>query len=129
MMSNETTEEATSLQPGRHDENNDTVAIRKATLATILAGVAVAVVLGIGGYLFGKNSGEDLEAARATGTTAGRAVGEKRGDIRGFRAGFAKGKSLGFAVSYNQAYKIAYLDAWEEAGLDAPPKKDVKVSR
>lgn len=103
--------------------------IRRSTLFTVLAGVIVAIALGAGGYMVGKNSGEDLEAARAAGASAGKAAGEKRGQSRGFRAGFTKGNSLGFTASYNQAYRRAYVKTWEEAGLEAPAKKDIKVSR
>lgn len=102
---------------------------RRLNLFILLAGVMVALILGGGGYLVGRSSGEDLEAARARGTTLGTTAGERHGEVRGFRAGFAKGKSLSFEVSYNQAYKRAYVEAWEEAGLDAPAKKEIKVSR
>lgn len=111
------------------EQSEPAVSIRRSTLFTLLAGVIVAIALGAGGYAVGKNSGEDLEAARVAGTSAGKAAGENRGQARGFRAGLTKGKSLGFAVSFNQAYKRAYIETWEEAGLDAPAKKDIKVSR
>lgn len=51
-------------------------------VVAILAVAAVLVAAG-GGYLLGHSSGEDLDAARASGEQAGAAAGKAKGALRG----------------------------------------------
>lgn len=88
-----------------------------------LAGAGViALVLGagVGGYLIGSSSSEDLEAAGRASAVAG----ERKGSAQGARAGYARGlesgRRRGYANAYPEAYKAAYLAQFQDAGLDAP---------
>jgi hypothetical protein len=88
----------------------------KSSLSIVVAVVLIAG-LAAGGYLLGKSSGEDIDAARehgmAIGKAAGSALGATQGRQAGTRAGFARG------------YTDAYREAYQAAGVDAPEKIEV----
>lgn len=87
----------------------------QAILAVILVGAVLAAAAG--GYLLGHSSGEDLNAARATGEAAGQTAGDQQGTKHGRQ----EGEQAGFKAGYEEAYRKAF----EDAGLGAP--KDVEV--
>ena len=95
--------------------------------AWVIAAIVVALLLGFGGYLVGKNGGEDLGQARALGEASGEEQGRHLGHRRGFKSGFRAGARQGFAAAFAPAYKAAYVGAIEEAGLEAPAPRDIKV--
>lgn len=102
-----------------------TVTVRSVMIA---AGVILAsAVLGIGGYLVGKGTGEDMDAARSEGQAAGKKAGTSKGTARGFKVGFKRGKEKGYERAFAPAFKNGYVKAFEDAGLAAPKKKEIEV--
>jgi len=83
-----------------------------------LALVLIALAAG-GGYLLGKGSGEDLEAARTAGEkagwTRGTAIG---GDV--YPAGLEQGRKITFGRTYRDAYRKAYRRAFEGSEVEVP---------
>ena len=104
------------------------IEVRLSTLALIIAALVAALALGVGGYFYGKSTGEDLDAARTQGAEAGRAKGAAKGAVEGYAAGFKKGREVGFAHAYPKAYRTSYAKAFDDAGLDAPDVQDIPVS-
>jgi flagellar biosynthesis/type III secretory pathway protein FliH len=94
-----------------------------------LLGFVVAVVSGVGGYLIGNSTGEDLDAARAQGQEAGEKAGAARGAAKGFATGFKKGRDKGFGKAYAPSYKKSYAQAFEDSGLEKPSKSEIKVPK
>ena len=93
-----------------------------------VAGVlAIALMVGAGGYLLGKGSGDDVDQARLEGEFAGRKAGAIAGATRGYAAGFKKGRDLAFRKSYSASYKRNYIRAYQDAGMDPPKPEDVEV--
>lgn len=89
--------------------------------------VAVALAVGVGAYLIGRSTGEDLDAAKAAGAAAGRRVGIARGTHRGYADGFKRGRNEGYAETYPDAYARAYRQAFKD--VDLSPPKDVPVPK
>jgi hypothetical protein len=88
---------------------------RLAVAATVLvlgAGVAT------GGYFLGKNSGEDLDAARAFGARQGQREGAARGAERGYEQGLRRGRRQGYRQSYGPAFDKAYNGELKKAGFE-----------
>ncbi len=88
----------------------------------------VALLLGIGAFLIGKDSGQDLNQARTLGETAGTTSGRAEGRKRGFEAGYRAGRADGFLLTYAPAYKRAYQAQFDEVGLEAPGRREIKVT-
>ena len=88
----------------------------------LLLGVAVVLIalLAGGGYLLGKSSGEDLDAARSAGSAAGERAGSAQGAEQGFAEGQEQGRRVGYRTSYATAYRAAYRKAFEDAGQTPP---------
>ncbi len=102
-----------------------TVTVRSVMIA---AGVVLAsAALGIGGYLVGEGTGEDMDAARSEGQAAGKKAGTSKGTARGFKVGFKKGKERGYERAFAPAFKNGYVRAFKNAGLTAPKKKEIEV--
>jgi hypothetical protein len=93
---------------------------RSKTPLSIAAAVVLIAGLAAGGYLLGKSSGEDIDAARAAGTAAGQRDGAAKGAAQGYNAGRLQGRRQGYQDSFGRAYKTAYRKAFEDAG-QAPP--------
>lgn len=91
--------------------------------------VAVALLIGAGGYLLGKGTGDDLDTARLEGEFAGKRDGAIAGATRGYAAGFRKGRDLAFRKSYAASYRRNYRRAYENAGMDPPRAKDIEVPK
>jgi hypothetical protein len=104
------------------------VEVRLATIGLVVGILAVALAIGAGAYVYGKSTGEDLDAARAAGTEAGQREGTAKGAAEGYAAGFKKGREVGFRRAYPKAYRESYAEAFEEAGLEAPEAREIKVS-
>lgn len=120
-------EAETTEVPAIEDDQPRQVALNVRSLMIGLVVVLLAIALGVGGYFVGKGTGEDLDAARAQGATAGKKAGTLKGTKQGFKAGFRKGKSKGYEKAYGPAYKSSYVKAYEDAGLDAPAKSEIEV--
>lgn len=102
-----------------------TVTVRSMMIA---AGVVLAsAALGVGGYLVGEGTGEDMDAARSEGQAAGKKAGTSEGTARGFKVGFKRGKQKGYERAFAPAFKNGYVKAFEDAGLTAPKKKEIEV--
>jgi hypothetical protein len=86
--------------------------------------VLVVLALGLGGYIVGSKSGEDLDAARAEGVAVGQLTGAKAGDRQGYRSGYELGERQGYGGGYREAFRTAYQAAFRDAGLDAPSFTD-----
>jgi hypothetical protein len=84
-----------------------------------VCGLAV-IALGVGGYVVGAGSGEDLDRARADGAAAGREHGAARGRERARAEGIERGRDQGYETGYETAYRRAYRAQFEEAGLEPP---------
>lgn len=100
--------------------------MRTAVIGSLL--LAVALLVGIGGYAVGRSSGEDLDSARAAGRTAGAIQGTQRGKKLGYATGYRKGRSAGYTASYPAAYREAYRAAYADSGLTAPARRAIEVS-
>jgi hypothetical protein len=102
-------------------------------LKTILkrAGLALLVVLllalgGGGGYVLGRNSGEDLDAARAEGATAGLSRGTATaGDA--YAEGEARGRRVTYGPAFRDSYRAAYREAFKDSKLDVPSAEQIAV--
>lgn len=104
------------------------VEVRLSTIGLVVGILVVALAIGAGAYVYGRSTGEDLDAARAAGTEAGQRKGAAKGAAEGYAAGFEKGRETGFKRAYPKAYRKSYAEAFEEAGLEAPKAQDIKVS-
>ncbi len=93
----------------------------------VAAIVLVSLVVGVGAFLIGRSTGDDLEKARLEGETAGRQAGAIEGAAEGYAAGFRKGRERGFRKAYVPAYRTYYKRALEQAGLDVPASKEIDV--
>ena len=91
--------------------------------------VLAALAIGVGGYLIGKGTGEDLDAARVEGATAGKRAGAAKGSAKGFSVGFKNGRETAYKKKYGRAYKKSYAKAFEEAGLEPPKARDIDVPK
>ena len=89
--------------------------------------VVVALLLGLGGYLVGKNGGEDLGQARAEGSKAGNKIGAVKGSTAGYAVGLKQGEKTGYQSSFGPAYKNAYAAAMVDAGLDRPKLQSIQL--
>ena len=89
--------------------------------------ILVSGLLGIGAYLIGSGTGEDLDAARAEGFAAGVESGAKAGDRRGFASGYELGKRQGYGGGYQEAFRTAYQGAFREAGLPTPRLTEIEL--
>ena len=87
--------------------------------------VAIVALFGLGGYLLGHSTGEDLDAARAEGTEQGQREGAAQGAEEGFTQGRKEGRKEAFTKSYEESYRKAYRGAYDDAGLDPPEDVDV----
>ena len=86
--------------------------------------IVVVAAFAAGGYLLGRDSGEDLDAARAEGTAIGTQTGAKAGDRRGYVSGYRLGERQGYGGAYREAFRTTYQSAFREAGLEAPSFTD-----
>lgn len=111
------------------DSKPRSVEIRLRTLTAVSGLILVAVIVGGGAFLYGKSTGEDLDAARLQGAQAGRAKGAEKGAARGYVMGLEQGRKKGFEQTYPSSFKRSYVDAFEEAGLEAPRAEDIAVKR
>ncbi|MBK8294177.1 MAG: hypothetical protein IPK93_05135 [Solirubrobacterales bacterium] len=102
---------------------------RPVALALICAVLLVALAAGVGGYFYGRTTGEDLVAAKAAGLTAGKKQGAKRGAAKGLAIGLREGRRKGFSRAYGPAFRQEYAAAFGDAGLSVPDSKDIKVPR
>lgn len=94
----------------------------------IVSGViAIVLMVGAAGYLIGKGTGEDIDAARLEGEFAGRRAGAVEGATKGYAAGFKKGRDIAFEKAYSASYRRNYRRAYEEAGMDPPKAKSIQV--
>ncbi|MCB8915413.1 MAG: hypothetical protein H6532_06245 [Thermoleophilales bacterium] len=91
--------------------------------------VVIALLVGTGGYLLGKGSGDDLDRAKLEGQFAGKRAGAIAGATKGYAAGFKKGRDVAFRKSYTASYRRNYIRAYDNAGMDAPKAKDIEVPR
>ncbi len=99
---------------------------RRGPQLALVAGVLLAALAAAaGGYVLGKGTGEDLDAAREAGRKQGEREGTTRGTERGYEAGFKEGRRAGYKETYKRAYERAYKKELREAGV-TPPEK-VKV--
>jgi hypothetical protein len=78
--------------------------------------VAVLIVLGVGGYLVGHSTGEDLDAAREQGTERGQRAGTARGHEEGYARGFGEGRAQSYPEAFRAGYRTAYRDVVEAGG-------------
>lgn len=89
----------------------------------------IALLIGAGGYVLGKGSGDDIDQARLEGEFAGKQQGAIEGASRGYAAGFKKGRDLAFRKSYEASYRRNYIRAYENAGMDPPQAKNIEVPK
>lgn len=126
-MPEEATEESTEVEPAEDGGSGSSSAVPVQRITIICVGFVVAMALGAGGFLIGKNSGEDLESAREVGSSVGKKAGEERGEKQGFKLGLKQGRKNGYDRSFRVAFKDAYLAAWNDAGLEPPARGNVEV--
>ncbi|MBK5231590.1 MAG: hypothetical protein JJE13_01220 [Thermoleophilia bacterium] len=126
MPSNTEGEEVTVAETSDEPAKNFSM---RSTVTFVICGVLAVVAFGFGGYLVGNGSGEDLDTARAAGSSAGMNLGSSKGMKTGLRKGVAAGKKTGFAKAYLPAYRKAYFKEWEGAGLEPPKEIRVKVPK
>ncbi len=89
--------------------------------------VLIAGLVGVGGYVVGKSSGDDLDTARLEGEFAGKRTGAVEGATSGYAAGFKKGRDLAFRKSYASSYRRNYIRAYEDVGMEPPKPGDIEV--
>lgn len=94
-------------------------------LLALVGAIVLIVAVGVGGYVVGRSSGEDLDRARIEGAEAGRADGADAGAKRGYAEGLKVGRKRGYEQTYSSAYRSAFRQAFANADLEAP--QDIKV--
>lgn len=120
-------DEPKESKPTREDPKS--VEIQLSTIAVLSASILAAVLIGAGGYFFGRSTGEDLDAARSSGAVSGKKAGAAKGYALGFKKGFREGRGKGFEDAFPGAYKENYAKAFEKAGLDAPAASDIDAPK
>ena len=103
----------------------DWVSLRRREILLGLGGVLIAAALGVGAYLVGVSSGEDVDGARAAGAEAGQKRGSAEGRHDGYQEGYRVGRRRGFDEVYPRAYRDAFLRQFRLADLDAPARVQV----
>ena len=93
---------------------------RRAIVAT--AAVAIVAAAGVGGYLIGRSSGQDLEAVRAAGASAGKAAAARDGREEGYAQGLRLGRKRGYEAAFPEAYRAAYARQFRAVEVDAPTR-------
>ena len=88
--------------------------------ASIAIFLAIAALGALAGFLLGRSSGEDLDAARAAGELQGEREGTALGGRRGYRAGYARGERRGYERSYRRAYRRAFEESRERGPVVVP---------
>jgi hypothetical protein len=104
------------------------IEVRLSTMGWVIGVLMVAIAIGAGAFVYGKSTGENLEAARIEGAKDGQRKGAAKGAAEGYAAGFKKGRELGFKRAYPKAFRKNYAKAFEEAGLEVPEARDIRVS-
>jgi hypothetical protein len=107
------------------DAVGDWVSLRRRGILLGLGGLLVVSALGVGAYYVGLSTGEDLEAARAEGISAGQKRGSADGRQEGYQEGYRVGRRRGFDQAYPPAYRDAFLRELKNADLDAPTRVQV----
>jgi hypothetical protein len=91
----------------------------------IVAALSGAIILvAASGYVLGKSSGEDLDAARLSGAKHGRAEGAARGAEQGFSSGYSAGRKRGYRQGYKSAYRKARNTPIEQGGSQQTKSKE-----
>jgi hypothetical protein len=102
---------------------------RRRKVFTGLSVILLLAALGVGGYVLGHSTGEDLDAARAEGTAQGQREGAAEGAEQGFAEGRTQGREEAYSESYKSSYQTAYREAYEDAGLGPPDTIEVPKAR
>ena len=84
--------------------------------------IAIVVAVGAGGYLIGRSSGEDLDAAAAAGSRAGKAAAARDGRQEGYAQGLRLGRKRGYEAAFPEAYQAAYARQFRAAEVDPPTR-------
>lgn len=94
-----------------------------------LAAVAVALLLLSlgGGFLLGRESGEDLAAARASGEEQGKRLGTRVGATVGYVVGLERGYPQYYDGAYADGYVAAYRRAFQRLGAFPPAPAAIRV--
>lgn len=89
--------------------------------------VAIALAAG-GGYLIGRDSGADVDAARTDGEEMGWTRGTSIGaDI--YPRGLDTGRKITYARTYRDAYREAYVRAFKGSEIsDVPKAESIQVA-
>jgi hypothetical protein len=103
----------------------DWVALRRREILLVAGGFLLAAALGVGAYLAGMSTGEDVDAARASGAESGEMRGSAEGRHDGYQEGYRVGRRRGFDDVYRHAYRDAFLRQFRLADLDAPAQVQV----
>lgn len=96
-----------------------------------LAAVAVALLLLSlgGGFLLGRESGENLAAARASGEEQGKRLGTRVGATVGYVAGLKRGYPQYYDGAWSDGYVTAYRQAFQRSGVFPPARVAIRVPR
>lgn len=94
----------------------------------VVSGVVLLLLLvGAAGYVIGKGSGDDVDAARLEGELRGKQAGAVAGATKGYAAGFKKGRDTAFDKAYRASYIRNYRRAYEKAGMEPPKPGQIEV--
>ncbi len=94
-----------------------------------LAAVAVALLLLSlgGGFLLGRESGEDLAMARASGEEQGKRLGTRAGATVGYVVGLDRGYPQYYDGAWADGFIAAYRRAFQRIGAIPPPPQSIRV--
>lgn len=94
-----------------------------------LAAVAVALLLLSlgGGFLLGRESGEDLSVARASGEEQGKRLGTRVGATVGYVVGLDRGYPQYYDGAWVDGYVAAYRRAFQRIGAVPPAPRSIRV--
>lgn len=87
---------------------NDGRQARGSVAGTLGIALLVCVLAAVGGYLLGRSSGADIDAARLAGAEEGRGLARRAAEQRGYQEGRRVGERAGHRATYRNAYKAAY---------------------
>ena len=123
----EPTETTSESDPKGDSGDGKTFEISRRSVGIGVLTVVAAALLGLGGYLVGKNGGEDLDQAQAEGSKAGNKIGAVKGSAMGYAVGLKQGEKTGYQNNFDPAFKKAYGQAMVNAGLDRPKPGSIQI--
>jgi hypothetical protein len=114
-------------KPGAGSDGSGRKILTRRRVVSALLVLVLAAIAAAGGWLLGRGSGADLDAARAAGEKAGWKQGTAiGGDV--YPAGLQTGRQITYPRNYRASYRTAYVNAFKGSDVKVPKAEQIKVS-